>query len=447
MTPSELHRQLLFYGYDEVTDFLSDSPLNRHIYKLLLDLLPKANIEVPLVRIFNEIYFQCVRVNYDAQPGLDVSQRYVNECAAWLNSKPAAEVVFSAVWAIFKNKRINFEEECFLDQITPYVKRGNFFRFADQLASDLHWITVPNQIPARTCSVDFLPQFLTGEDRRNTLAGMISEITGEPEDYEAQLEELREYQKAWRTVTCNFSHSVIEKYVRLYSGMLDQMKMVARIEDAFVRDEIYTHVDFIKELYEKIKTGAIGTDVSTSTRSVGILEMSEEEFEEYRHKLGLDKNEVDGEKEDIEELKRQCDEAVHKVEAMQESHAVEVKDLEAEIARLKVQLAKKAKPKTTKKATPAVAQPVVSITIDEMIDFVKKQFSEQSAKDFSLMLLSLATDKHYHDDGFISLVKSIPAAIEQRKNLHQTVNIKEPTNVYLNPKVDNNYHGTNPQQK
>ena len=40
MTPSGLHRQLLFYGYDEVTDFLKNSPLNRHIYKKYLDLLP-----------------------------------------------------------------------------------------------------------------------------------------------------------------------------------------------------------------------------------------------------------------------------------------------------------------------------------------------------------------------------------------------------------------------
>lgn len=54
MTPSGLHRQLLFYGYDEVTDFLKNSPLNRHIYMKYLDLLPERNIEVPMVRLFNE---------------------------------------------------------------------------------------------------------------------------------------------------------------------------------------------------------------------------------------------------------------------------------------------------------------------------------------------------------------------------------------------------------
>lgn len=47
MNASELSRQLLFYGYDEVTDYLKNSPLNRYIYKKFLTLLPEYGITVP----------------------------------------------------------------------------------------------------------------------------------------------------------------------------------------------------------------------------------------------------------------------------------------------------------------------------------------------------------------------------------------------------------------
>lgn len=70
MNASELSRQLLFYGYDEVTDYLKNSPLNRYIYKKFLTILPEYGITVPLVTMFNEIYYQCVRVNYDGMPGV-----------------------------------------------------------------------------------------------------------------------------------------------------------------------------------------------------------------------------------------------------------------------------------------------------------------------------------------------------------------------------------------
>ena len=44
MNASELNRQLLFYGYSEVTDYLKNSPLNRYIYKKFLTILPEYGI-------------------------------------------------------------------------------------------------------------------------------------------------------------------------------------------------------------------------------------------------------------------------------------------------------------------------------------------------------------------------------------------------------------------
>ena len=75
MTPSSLNRSLLFHGHEEITDFLKDSPLNRYLYKRILGILSAGGIEVSVVTLFNEIYYQCVRVNYDATPGVDIERR------------------------------------------------------------------------------------------------------------------------------------------------------------------------------------------------------------------------------------------------------------------------------------------------------------------------------------------------------------------------------------
>ena len=76
---SELNRLLLFHGQNDVTDFLRNSPLNRFLYKKLLGVLSASGIAVPAVKLFNEIYYQCARVNYDGMPGVDVGRRYWSE--------------------------------------------------------------------------------------------------------------------------------------------------------------------------------------------------------------------------------------------------------------------------------------------------------------------------------------------------------------------------------
>ena len=81
MTASELNRKLLFFGQNDVTDFLRNSPLNRFLYKKLLGILSASGIGVPAVTLFNEMYYQCTRVNYDGMPGVDIGQRYWSEAA------------------------------------------------------------------------------------------------------------------------------------------------------------------------------------------------------------------------------------------------------------------------------------------------------------------------------------------------------------------------------
>ena len=83
MNASELNRKLLYRGYDDMADYLRNSPMNRTIYNLILEYGPEK-IESPMLSIFNEIYYQCVRINYDGQPGVELASRYLDEEAEWL---------------------------------------------------------------------------------------------------------------------------------------------------------------------------------------------------------------------------------------------------------------------------------------------------------------------------------------------------------------------------
>ena len=75
-----------------------------------------------------------------------------------------------------------------------------------------------------------------------------------------------------------------------------------------------------------------------------------------------------------------------------------------------------------------------------MIDYVKREFSQQSAIEFSLMLYSMGTEKNYINKDFNALVNSILAAVKQRDARNQTFempNVQQfnnnPQNVYNNP--------------
>ena len=150
MTASELNRKLLFSGYAEATDFLNSSPLNRYLYKFFIDKLPQYRIEVPIVTFFNEIYYQCVRINYDGTPGVDIENRYIEEETEWIKSELASKLIFSIVWALISSKRnLTFHEECYLFKLTPYVKTCDFRIEAEQIVNDIRTLglKVPEQFP------------------------------------------------------------------------------------------------------------------------------------------------------------------------------------------------------------------------------------------------------------------------------------------------------------
>lgn len=126
MTASELHRKLIYCGYTDLADYLNQSSANRYIYNLLIDLVQKHQVNVPIVTWFNEVYYQCVRVQCDGNPGEEVSKRYLAEEERWLDSREAAELVFCLMWGLVKRKKqLSFNEDCFANSHLLSQKAGS----------------------------------------------------------------------------------------------------------------------------------------------------------------------------------------------------------------------------------------------------------------------------------------------------------------------------------
>lgn len=448
MTASELIRQLLFYGYEEVTDYLKNSPLNRYLYKQFLNLLPAHNIEVPMVSLFNEIYFQCVHVNYDGSPGVDIGQRYLSESEAWLESQSATQVVFASVWAILNNKRkMTFNEECFLSQLTPYIKNGAFFDYAAELKKAIQWVgmEVPDPFPTMTCPIDGIPKFEVYVERRS-LTNLINASIEKRLSLSSNFFELQEHTAAWQEATCNYSHAVIENLVRLYSTPSDQLELIERIQRTLPREEVINLDGFLKDLVGKIKTGNFGLDNTRTSRIVGPDDFAySEEYDEYRYNLALDRAATDVELNREEQLKRDCEALQRELDDLKKSHELEIAKLEAlhsaEIKRLKRERIKLTHETTKNEPLQegTSSSDELTFSINEIVSHVKGCFSRAGGDEVSTMLYHLAVNHGYLAEDTFKLIDSIKSTIIQRDKPQQNVDITTAHQVYVSPQNVNNY--------
>jgi hypothetical protein len=272
-TASELNRLLLFCGHSEMADFLTDSPLNRYLYKHFLNILPQHQIETPMVSLFNEIYYQAVRVDYDATPGVNIGDRYLRDTEVQLQSQPAAQLVYSVVWVLLHQKpTLSFNEECFLAQLKPIVLSSDFYDFADRLRVEMYsrQLLVPSTFPTITCPIDGLPNFILREEPDPDIPNLVKVIL-HSDDYQTEFRNWKAYSDAWIAVTGRFSHEAIERLVQLYKTPADQIRLVEMIQNACPREDLNNHIRYLSELIGRIRTGRIvakkqGTTVVTDKR-------------------------------------------------------------------------------------------------------------------------------------------------------------------------------------
>lgn len=422
MNASELSRQLLFYGYNEVTDYLKNSPLNRYIYKLFLQVLPQCNIDTPMVRLFNEIYYQCVRVNYDGTPGVEIEPRYIKEEEDWLNSTSAAQLVFCIVWVLLRLKRNQtFHEECFVSQIKPFVESGGFLDVAHTMYTELRYVNmeIPETFPTLTCPIDGIPKFEIHEDSDQFL-------------------ELLRYTKAWKTVTSNYSHSVIEDLVRLYDRTEERLELIDRIQKSLPRDEIINQDGFFKDLVSRIKTGNFDPEDSFTGKHSSKSPHEPDENDDFRYNMALYKASSEEEIDVVGDLKQERDSLKARIEELQKSHEKELARMEAqykaEIEKVRIERNKLAhEPAAVKEQIPATEPKGMTLTLSEIAAFVRERFSKSGADEICTMLYGKAAEHRCLDEDTFKLIDAIVPAVIERDKPHNKIDFTNAQQVNISP--------------
>ena len=439
MTASELSRQLLFYGYDEATDFLKNSPLNRYLYKKFLLLLPEYGINVPMVTFFNEMYYQCVRVNYDGTPGVDIEKRYIAEEEERLKSQIATNIVFSVVWAVLKSKRdLTFHEDCFLSQLNFYIEDCGLKDVAKTLYTEIRYfdIEIPNSFPTLTCPIGEIPQFEVVKSRTRSLTDMINASVESKLGMGNQYFELNEHYEAWNTVTGNYSHSIIEKLVRLYTNPEEQLGVITRINISLPKGYEKTE-RFLRDLENRIKIGNFDHEDAISGRDMkDYHEPDEQQDFEYSRALSRASNEE--ERDIVDDLKQECDNLKARIDEIQKSHEMEQAKMEAQykaeiekIRKERIMLAHAPEVKPEPETKPKE----LTLTLTEIADHVKARFSKSGADEICTLLYGKAAEHGYLGEETFKLIDGIVPAVLKRDKPQQTIEIPKVQQVNINPQT------------
>ena len=423
MNAPALNRKLLFCGHNEVTDFLRNSPLNRFLYKKLLGILSASGIDVPPVTLFNEIYYQCVRVNYDGTPGVDIGRRYWSEEEAWIESSDGAQLVFCAVWALLSVKRgKNFLEKCFLGALAPYLRNSAFGPFADELARELRLskISVPSRFPVMTCPVsEVVAGFTLTKEQEKSFWGYMDP---------GRLALMDGWCSVWTKVTCDFSHSVIEKYVRLYSDQEDQLKLISCMEVPLYPKAHAEYLNYLKDLSQRIATGCFDPEEHTLWQPTASSDMDAEENDELRFDLGLDCTEENKNLDLAMRYREERDALRSQLEEMRKSHAMELAKLEAEY-KAEIELLQAENEKfirwPSRKRVGRLPQSgqgpdVLVFSINDVAAHVKERFSRSGGEEVCTMLYRFAVEYGNLSEETFKLIDSIMPAIIYRDLPHQT---------------------------
>jgi len=422
---------------------LKNSPLNRYIYKKFLTILPEYGITVPLVTMFNEIYYQCVRVNYDGMPGVDVEKRYIAEEEERLQSQTATNIVFGLTWAILRSKRKQtFHEECFLSQLTPYIENCGIREVVKTFHTEIRYldIEIPDSFPTMTCPVDDIPKFVVVERnyRHRSLTDMINASVESRLGLDNQFFEYNEHTEAWMAVTSNYSHSVIENYVRLYSRPEDQLELIDRIQKTLPREEIIKQDKFFKDLISRIKTGNFEPEDALTGLRIKREYHEPDEQQDLEYNMALYRASCDDELDIVDDLKQERDSLKTQLADLQKSHEMEMARMEAkykgEIEKIRIERNKLAHEPVVVKTPIKEAKPKeLTLTLSEVATFVKERFSRAGANEVCTMLYSKASDHGFLGEDTFKVIDGIVPGVIEREKPHQTIEIPQAGQVNINP--------------
>lgn len=413
MNASQLHRKLLYCGYSDISAYLNDNPVNRYIYKQLLNVWQWCGVNTPTLKLFNEVYYLCVKVQIDSRPGEEVLRRYLKDSETWLGSSEAALLVVSIVWALLQRKyKKSFSDECFVEQIAPFVERGEFIKMANDLVSFMQTgdIFSPQEFKTMTCPVDELPV---------------------NESYDGD--------EMWCTVTEKFTPSIIERLLTLYSNRVEQGDLLNCIVGGMSYDEKQENRELIHRLRENINKG----DYLPLGNYYDNLDSDSDSDYDFVLAANMKQTMEEAYDDRAEQYKQERDTYKFRLEEQKKTHAAELARLEAnykaEIARLKTLLEQQPQQSPTENTVPSESnQTEPSFTITEMVALVKERFSKSGADEVSALFYSLAAEHQYLSGDVLKLINGIEPAILQRDSRNQYIELPNVQQFNNNPGTVNN---------
>jgi len=391
---SELRRIMLFNGYSDVTDYLKNSPINRWIYKDLLTLLPAEGIEVPVVKIFREIYYQLVSIPLDKHPGVDIGKRYLDESSVWLSSASAAQLVFCTVEAMLKRKEeLTFAEEIFLEQLQPLIAGSKFKSVGKGLIDYMESVGIftPGVIEPMPINVFDIPyEYCTPRQVEHSFLESIKMALG------FKVRKSDETGNAWMVITDNFSFDRIEWFIKLYKTAMEQESLLDLMQESCTESDLIHYAITIQDLRRLVQHG-IYDPVA------------------FRAAVGDTSDEV----------------------ALGDSVTAEVADsVTAEVAGDSLSGGETDDTLSGGVADDSATLGILDdlkLSVSEMIEIVKERFSKSGADEFYGMISNLAVKHGWMNESLWKMIDGIVPAVIERDKPRQTVRIPHAGQVNINP--------------
>ena len=455
MNASELHRKLLYCGYSDVTDYLKNSPMNRFIYRQLLAIRPVYGIEASILTIFNELYYQCVKIQFDRHPGDDVFNRYFQEESEWLSSEDASELVFTLVLALVKNKcELSFHDECFISELGSRMSESRMAEGGKILTEFINRenVFIPYIFPPMPCRIDEIPKYLSFDNSFNFFDRLKLSFGGGVNLH-------GKYPNAWGIITDNYSVPVIEDYLRLYQNRGDQFALLQCIQNNFNPMKGYkgkfSH-DF-DMLSDRIDCGTYETDLELAIPSLRPRETYESE-DDYDRMFAAGYNQTieEAENDKVEQYKQERDTLRYQLDELRKNYEAKMAEVEAkhlsEIEALRMEMAAR-NDNASHEVPQSIGEPEeqdkdFSLTVSEMANYVIENFSEGAANEFINLYYHFAMQYKKVDDEASKIMDCILPAIHKRNTPHTQVDVTTANQVNVNPQqVINHTKGEDDDKK
>ena len=419
---SELRRIMLFNGYSDVTDYLKNSPINRWIYKDLLTLLPAEGIEVPVVKIFQEIYYQLVSIPLDKHPGVDIGKRYLDECSVWLSSASAAQLVFCTVEAMLKRKEeLTFAEEIFLEQLQPLIAGSKFKSVGKGLIDYMESVGIftPGVIEPMPINVFDIPyEYCTPRQVEHSFLESIKLALG------FNVRKTEEQANPWMVITDNFSFDRIEWFIKLYKTAMEQESLLDLMQESCTESDLIHYAITIQDLRRLIQHGMydpvafraavgdtadevadslLGDSVAAGVADSVTAEVADSVTAEVADCVttGVAGDTLSGGEADDSVTLGMLDDSAT-LDKLDDSGTLDKLD-------------------------------DLKLSVSEMIEIVKERFSKSGADEFYGMISNLAVKHGWMNESLWKMIDGIVPAVIERDKPRQTVRIPHAAQVNINP--------------